>query len=68
MAISGLSIHFHEALSLTKDTTDNLKEIHELVFNATLIFVLLHIIGVVVAEVRDEPGIISDMIHGRNKT
>jgi cytochrome b561 len=64
MAISGLMIHFHEALALTKDTAHKIKEIHELVFYAVLIFVPLHIIGVVIAENQDEKGIISDMVHG----
>ena len=67
MAISGLTIHFYEELGLLKDTAHDIKEIHELVFNAVLIFVPLHIIGVVVAEVRDEKGIISNMIHGGGK-
>lgn len=66
MAISGLTIHFYEALSLTKDTAHDIKEIHELFYNAILIFVPLHIIGVIVAENRDEKGIISNMIHGGN--
>ena len=64
MAISGLAIDFHEALSLTKDTAHDIKELHELVYNVILIFVPLHIIGVIVAESRDEKGIISDMVHG----
>lgn len=64
MAMTGLTIHFYEALSLTKDTAHDIKELHELVYNAVLIFVPLHIIGVIVAESRDEKGIISDMIHG----
>ena len=68
MVITGLSIHFYEALSLTKDTANDIKEIHELVYNAILIFVPLHIIGVIVAENRNEKGIISDMTHGGNKT
>ena len=68
MAITGLTIHFYEALSLTKDTAHDIKELHELVYNAVLIFVPLHIIGVIFAESRDEKGIISDMIHGGSKT
>ena len=67
MAITGLIIHFHEELGLVKETAHDIKEIHELVFNAILIFVPLHIIGVVVAEMRDEKGIISDMINGGSK-
>ncbi|MGC9350462.1 MAG: cytochrome b/b6 domain-containing protein [Sulfurovum sp.] len=64
MAVSGLMIHFYEALGFTKDAAHDIKEIHELVYNAILIFVPLHIIGVVLAENRDEKGIISEMIHG----
>lgn len=67
MSISGLVIHFYEELGLLKDTAHDIKEVHELVFNAILIFVPLHIIGVVIAENRDEKGIISDMVHGGEK-
>ena len=67
MAVSGLVIHFYEELGLLKETAHDIKEIHELVFNAILIFVPLHIIGVVIAENRDEKNIISDMVHGGNK-
>ena len=67
MAISGLIIHFYEELGLLKDTAHDIKEVHELVFNAILIFVPLHIIGVVIAENRDEKDIISDMINGGSK-
>ncbi len=64
MAVSGLIIHFHEALGLTKEDAHDIKGIHELVFNAILIFVPLHIIGVFIAENKDEEGIISDMVNG----
>ncbi len=64
MTISGLSIHFHEDLGLLKETAHDIKEVHELVFNAVWIFVAVHIAGVVIAENRDEKGIISDMING----
>jgi len=68
MAVSGLVIHFYEALGLLKETAHDIKEVHELVFNAVLIFVPLHIIGVIIAENRDEKGIISDMINGGSKS
>lgn len=68
MTISGLTIHFHESLGLTKELADEIKDIHEFVFNAILIFVPLHILGVIIAENRDEKGIISDMINGGSKS
>ena len=64
MSVSGLVIHFYEELGLLKDTAHDIKEVHELVFNAILIFVPLHIIGIIIAENRDEKDIISNMING----
>ena len=64
MAGSGLLLTFHEELALVKETTKSIKELHEAVFTLVWIFVALHIAGVVMAEVRDEKGIVSDMING----
>jgi cytochrome b561 len=67
MAASGLVIYFYEVLGITKDRAHDIKEIHELVYNAILIFVPLHIIGVFVAENQNEKGILSDMVNGGEK-
>lgn len=68
MAFSGLTIHFHETLGLTKELAQDIKEVHEFVFlYGVLIFVPLHITGVVVADLKEEHGLISNMIHGRGK-
>lgn len=64
MAVTGLVIHFYQELGLLKDTAHDIKEIHELVFNVIMIFVPLHIAGVVIAENRDQKSIISTMING----
>ena len=64
MTISGLVIHFYKELSILKDTAHNIKEVHELVYNAILIFVPMHIVGVFIAENQDEKGILSDMVNG----
>ena len=64
MAGSGLLLTFHEELALVKETTKSIKELHEAVFTLVWIFVALHIAGVVMADVRDEKGIVSDMING----
>ena len=68
MTASGLIIHFYQELGLMKDTAHDIKEMHELVYNALLFFVPLHILGVFVAENRDEKGILSDMVNGGSKT
>jgi cytochrome b561 len=68
MSISGLTIHFYETLGLSKDLADDIKDIHEFVFfYGVLVFVPLHIIGVIIAENSDEEGIISDMLNGGSK-
>ncbi len=68
MAVSGLVIHFYEPLGLTEDGAHDIQEIHELVFNAILIFAPLHIIGVFIAENQNEKGILSDMVNGGEKS
>jgi len=64
MAVSGLVIVFYEALAISKDFAHDIKEIHELVFNIIMIWTPLHIAGVVVADIRDEKGLVSTMING----
>ncbi len=64
MSISGLVMVFNQELGLIKESVHNIKEVHEFVFLGVLIFVPLHITGVIMAELSDERGIISDMING----
>lgn len=61
-------MYFHEEIGLLKESAHDIKEVHELTYYAILIFVPLHIIGVIIAENRDERGIISDMVHGGSKS
>ena len=65
MALSGLIINFYQELGLLKESAHDIKELHEAVYNVILIFVPLHVAGVVVADIRDEKGIMSNMIHGK---
>ena len=65
MSVSGFIIYFHQDLGLTRAIAHDIKEIHELVFNVIMIFVPLHIAGLVIAENRDEKGIISSMVNGK---
>ena len=64
MSISGLVMVFQHELGLIKSTVHDIKEVHEFVFLGVLIFVPLHIIGVVLADMSSEKGIVSDMING----
>lgn len=65
IAITGLVINFYEELGILKDTAHDIKEIHELIYIIILYFVPLHIIGVIIAENRDEKGIISRIVNGK---
>src|SRR3989339_358061 len=61
MTISGFAIHFYTDLGISKESVGALKDMHELVYNFILIFVPLHIAGVVFADAKEEHGIVSTM-------
>ena len=65
MTVSGFVIYFHDALGISSEKAHDIKEVHELLYNYILIFVPLHIVGVFIAENRDEKGIVSTMINGK---
>lgn len=67
MTISGFAMYLKEELALADATVKSIKELHELVYNYFLIFIPLHVAGVVVADIREEHGLISTMINGRTK-
>ncbi|MEA2100096.1 MAG: cytochrome b/b6 domain-containing protein [Campylobacterota bacterium] len=67
MAVSGIVLLFSSELGMAKDLTHDIKEIHELVFNFILFFVVAHISGVVIHELKNEKGLISSMISGDKK-
>ena len=51
-------------MGMSKDLAHSIKEIHELIAWAIVIFVPLHIVGVVIADSSDQKGIVSKMISG----
>lgn len=67
MTISGFTMYLKEELALADATVKSIKELHELAYNYFLIFIPLHVAGVVIADAREEHGIISTMINGRTK-
>lgn len=64
MGISGSVMYFADTLGIAKETVDSIKGNHELAMWFFVVFVPVHILGIVVAELRGERGLISDMIHG----
>jgi cytochrome b len=67
MSITGLVMEFHELLGISKELSHDIKELHELVFNVILVFVPLHIAGVIIAENREDKGIISELLYCEKK-
>ena len=64
MAVSGVMIHWDEALGISHAMVESLEGIHESVAWAVVYFVPLHILGVIVAEHRGQKNITSKMISG----
>jgi Ni/Fe-hydrogenase 1 B-type cytochrome subunit len=64
MTASGLGLYFAKGIGLTKSITDLLKQSHEFAMWFVVAFVGAHLIGVVLAELGGNRGIISEMIHG----
>ncbi|ABB45078.1 Cytochrome B561 [Sulfurimonas denitrificans DSM 1251] len=65
MSISGFIIYFYQDLGLAKEVAKQIKELHEAAFNIIMIFVLLHVAGVIIADTTQENGLISTMINGK---
>ncbi|WP_316785226.1 cytochrome b/b6 domain-containing protein [Pedobacter frigiditerrae] len=64
MAITGMSIKFDEEFGISKSVSHSIKEIHGFVMYLIIAFIVTHIIGVFIAERKDQKGIVSDMING----
>lgn len=64
MVGTGMALYFKADLGLAKALADGIKEVHELVMWFFVVFTAGHIAGVVIAENRHDPGLVSDMIHG----
>lgn len=67
MVVSGVVMYFKNDLGLAKEAIEPVKEIHELMMWFFVAFVGGHILGVVIAENRQDKGLVSDMIHGGSK-
>lgn len=65
LAVSGLVIHFYQEIGMSKDFAHDIKEVHEFTYLFILYFTPLHVAGVVMADAKEENGLISTMIHGK---
>ena len=64
MTISGITLHIGADMGISKDILSSIKDIHEPVAWFFVVFVPLHIGGVIVADLTQERGLVSKMISG----
>jgi cytochrome b561 len=64
MAVTGLGLAFEHS-PLLKDIQDPIKEVHSLVQYLVYAYILVHLIGVIRADVGKYPGTVSGMINGK---
>ncbi len=67
MGITGLSMYYSGLLGLSQGVVDGVQEVHETLLWYFVGFLVLHLAGVVRAEMRGEPGLVSSMIHGKKR-
>lgn len=66
-ALTGLTMTFNYIWKFSDETMDRVHDVHETFQWFFLAFVVLHIVGVVLAELSKHRGIVSNMIHGGNR-
>ena len=64
MAITGLLLYFGKDLGVSKEMLHSAKELHELLYYYIAFFIPVHLIGVFVADAKEEKNLVSSMIHG----
>jgi len=64
MAISGLLLAFEDQTGFSSEINHSIKEFHGFCMYLIIVFIVLHIAGVVLAERKAGKGIVSDMING----
>lgn len=66
LAVSGFAMYLKQKLGLSDDLVHTIKEFHEVLYYYVLFFVPLHIAGVIMADIKEEHGLVSSMINGRD--
>lgn len=67
MVVTGLILAFEDQLTALKPIRHSIKEVHGFCMYLVLAFIIVHLVGVILAERDRSPGIVSDMIHGGNQ-
>lgn len=64
MGITGGALYWEKTLQLSEGLTHKIEEFHEALMWFFILFVIVHILGVIKAELGEDKGLISDMING----
>ncbi len=64
MGITGLTLYFKHDLGLDKSLSHSIQEFHGFCMYLVILFIVVHVAGVILAERKQSPGIVSDMING----
>jgi len=64
MVVTGLTLAFKAQLHIPRPTARTVKDIHGFCMYLVLAFIIVHLAGVFLAERKESPGIVSDMING----
>lgn len=64
MVLTGLTLVFKSQLHLPRNISHTVRSIHGFCMYLILAFIIVHIVGVILAERSDSKGIVSDMING----
>jgi Ni/Fe-hydrogenase 1 B-type cytochrome subunit len=64
MVLTGLFLAFEDLLAPYKFIRHSVKEVHSFCMYLVLAFIVVHLVGVFLAERKDSKGIVSDMING----
>ncbi|MBS1606548.1 MAG: cytochrome b/b6 domain-containing protein [Bacteroidetes bacterium] len=66
MAVTGLALAFEE-VPLFREMRKGIKQVHSLTQYGIYAFALFHLVGVVMADAGEHPGLVSGMIHGKRR-
>jgi len=64
MVVTGLTLAFKAQLHIPRATARTVKDVHGFCMYLVLAFIVVHLAGVFLAERKESPGIVSDMING----
>lgn len=64
LVVTGLSLAFQDNLGIPRPIAHSIQEVHGFSMYLIIAFIVLHIVGVLMAERKEGKGIVSDMING----